>query len=349
MYIKRLTPINLFTILTLICSSAMADGPLVRLSEVRQPIAHDFVTVVGYLQSKNTLSLSLPMDGTLTFSAEVGKRVEAGELLASIDDTEIVLKIAEQEAIIARETSLCDYYGQEVMRLEKLDRDQHTSKLRLAEWINNRDQASANLKIAKIRLQQLRDRRHRMKLYSPANGIVFKQLLQTGEQVTAGDTIVNIVDNTNLEVVAAVPVRHRARLISGVGTQVSADTFTTNARLDSVIPVGDLDTQQFEIRLSVNANVLDHWAIGHLLSVEVPLAANGFTSQVPRDALLRNKDHQYVLVITEEDVVREVKVDTGYGDGDWVAVNGELTELDRVVVRGGVGLKSGATVSVMNQ
>ncbi len=89
--------------------------------------------------------------------------------------------------------------------------------------------------------------------------------------------------------------------------------------------------------------------------VQQPVTVFGFESGrtgmvrsvVPRDALIRRREGTDVFRVNGDDTAERISVTTGDSRGDLVAVEGDLAEGDRVVVRGAESLRDGATVVVV--
>lgn len=69
--------------------------------------------------------------------------------------------------------------------------------------------------------------------------------------------------------------------------------------------------------------------------------------QVPRSAIVEDMGTDSVFIVEEGKAVRRI-VKTGYGENGMIEIIDGLKENDNVVTVGQLGLKPGATVSVIN-
>ena len=83
---------------------------------------------------------------------------------------------------------------------------------------------------------------------------------------------------------------------------------------------------------------------GQLVKVEIPLADSSMTLAVPRDAVVIRSEGSYVYRVSEGDIAERISVVVGAGDASLVAVEGELAEGQRIVVRGADRLQHGQAV-----
>ena len=88
-------------------------------------------------------------------------------------------------------------------------------------------------------------------------------------------------------------------------------------------------------------------SLGQLVSVAVPVRGTRKTLAVDRDALILRREGTFVYRVNSDGQAERVAVDAGVSVGRLVAVEGELTEGDRVVVRGGESLAPGQSVAVV--
>jgi multidrug efflux pump subunit AcrA (membrane-fusion protein) len=112
-----------------------------------------------------------------------------------------------------------------------------------------------------------------------------------------------------------------------------------------VIPVGDERSRMFEIRIAANDPA---WVVGSPVRVALPSSDPRELVAIPRDALVLRGTEVYVLRVKADNTVEKVKVDTGIGLGAMVEVIGDLSDGDRVIVRGAERLQPGQSVAVID-
>ena len=54
-----------------------------------------------------------------------------------------------------------------------------------------------------------------------------------------------------------------------------------------------------------------------------------------------------VYTVNDEDTAMRIAINTGIASGQWIAVEGEINEGDRVVIRGGERLRPGQQVRIL--
>lgn len=300
--------------------------------------------VAGTVVSRQDARVSAEVTGRLESVAEVGTEVAKGDVLAEIDDTQLRLRVAEQESVVTREEANLGYLRKQQERLESLEASNAAARNQLDQITSQRQVAESDLAVAKARLAQLRDQLDRTIIEAPFAGVVSERLSEPGERVTEGTAVVRILSTENREVQARArleylpfvgegdPVRVRWRDQSHVGT------------VRAVVRAGDEVSHLFELRIDVPDSL---WPIGQTVQVALPTANTRQALAVPRDAIVLRREGNSVYVVQEDGKARRVRVDPGRGDGDYVEVDGPVEPGDRVIIRGNERLEAGQAVNVL--
>jgi hypothetical protein len=88
--------------------------------------------------------------------------------------------------------------------------------------------------------------------------------------------------------------------------------------------------------------------VGQTLRVAVPNDERRDVLTVPRDALVLRPEGQSVFIVDDGNMAQRVDVRTGVGSGEVIEVFGEISEGDKVVIRGNERLQPGQPVSIMD-
>ncbi len=120
------------------------------------------------------------------------------------------------------------------------------------------------------------------------------------------------------------------------------------ARIRTVVPAANSQSQTFEVRLDLPANAPRLVAAGQLVSVSLPLSAN-LALTVPRDSVVLREEGAFVMRINDDAKAERIAVEVSEASGDQIAVRGELQSGDRVAVRGAEALDDGDLVAVQTE
>lgn len=323
--------------------------------------ADDTVTVTATLVSTEALTPQIPAAGTvfsrheaevtaglagrLSWVAEPGDVIAEGEPVARFDCEALTLRREEQAAIAEREAIATAALAREAERLEQLNVRLVAATTQVDRTRADRDLAGAELKIARVRTRQIDAELKRCVARAPFTGVVTQQQRRAGEDIDRNTVIASLTDVTNLEVRAAVPVRHLPRVRRGSVTQVMLGELVMEGRIRKTVPAADPLSQTFELRIDLPAQAASVLAAGQLVSVKVPLVGDAAMT-VPRDALVLRDDGTFVVRIDANDEAQRVPVTIAEASGERVAVRGKLAPGDRIAVRGAGALSDGQAVRV---
>lgn len=302
------------------------------------------VTVTGQVRSRSAAELAAAVAGTLAWVAEPGAAVAAGAIVARLDTDELALQKLEQDARVKRGEINLRQLQREAERLEQLGAA--VSRFQLEQAQGQRDLAEADLEIARAALKQLQERLSRAEIRAPFAGVVAERMHRAGEEVARGQAVARLMDPRTLEVRLFLPLRHVGAIRAGDRVTMRLAGRERIAKVRAIVPAGDPGSQSFEVLVDLPADA--GLAAGATVPVALPLGAHESLLAVPRDALILRAGGSSVYRV-KDDRAQRIAVVPGVADGDWVAVAGDLSPEDRVVVRGGENLHDGAPVKVVGR
>ena len=329
----------------LLPAAAMAQfggTPPVDLSEARLTTMAPTMQVAGTVVSRSDAFLSAEVEGRLIEVADIGSRVEAGDVVARIEDTTLSLRARELESEITRAEARLKFLEAELRRFERLAETNLAAASQIDQTLSERDIAASDLAVVRARLDQIEDQIERTRITAPFPGVVAERVAQAGERVAIGTRVVRLVNPDNLEVVARAPLNYYRFVQPGDELAIMAAGELLHAPLRTTVSVGDEARHVFELRLDLDARL----PVGQTVRVTVPTADIREVLAVPRDALVLRGDGIAVFIIDEDNKARRIRVTTGIGEGEWIEVRGPIQEGDRVVIRGNERLRPGQEVTV---
>lgn len=348
MKFKRIVPAAISTILLLFCNfSVLAQGeqppsPVkVNSVEFRSMVA--MAIMPGTVVSREDARISAEVSGRLLMIADIGIRVEKGAVVARIDDVRLKLQQSELQAQVQRVKAQLTFLRAEEKRLSKLAKKNLASSTQYEQTIADRLVAESDLVIANVRLEQVRDELRRSGISAPFPGIVVARLSHVGERLAVGTEVLRLVNIDNLEVVVRAPLEYMPYSSPGDKLEVISRDSHFLAPIRTLVAVGDERTHVFEIRLDLPANA---YPVGQTLRVRIPVASRAEVLAVPRDALVLRGKGISVFVVGADNKVRQVMVETGISEQQWIAVEGDLRAGDKVVIRGAERLRPEQQVAI---
>jgi RND family efflux transporter MFP subunit len=329
-------------LLPAVATAQFGGTPPVDLSEARMTTMAPTMQVAGTVVSRSDAFLSAEVEGRLIEVADIGGRVEAGDVVARIEDTALSLRARELESELRRAEARLRFLEAELLRFERLAETNLAAASQIDQTRSERDIAASDLAVVRARLDQIEDQIERTRITAPFPGVVAERVAQAGERVAIGTRVVRMVNPESLEIVARAPLSYFRYVQPGDELAINVAGEILHAPLRTTVSVGDEARHVFELRLDLDARL----PVGQTVRVTVPTADVREVLAVPRDALVLRGDGIAVFIVDEDNKARRIRVTTGIGEGDWIEVRGPIQEGDRVVIRGNERLRPGQEVSV---
>jgi RND family efflux transporter MFP subunit len=326
--------------------TGMAQSPPpapVAIDEARLDTFSAALWVSGTVISRNDARIGAETDGRITWIADVGERIEAGEAIARVDDEDLLLELEDNLAVLESLFARQRYLQNNLERLNRLAVSKNAAANQLDEARSQLDMTVQDIRRAEVAVAQTRRRIEQSRVLAPFTGIVVERLLQVGEFVRRGAEVARLVDTGNREIRVQAPLDVASFINEGMEVSVKHNDMETLSPVRRVIPVGNERSRMFEIRIAAEDPA---WVIGSPVRVALPNSDPRRLVAVPRDALVLRGAEMFVLRVTNENVVEKITVNTGIGLGSLVEVIGDVGDGDRVVTRGAERLKPGQEVVI---
>ena len=335
------------------CQKVVAERPVEArpvVVVVAKPVsAIEAQTYTGVVRARVEADLAFRVGGKITArKVEVGDRVTAGQILATLDPTDYELAVHAAEADLAAaqfeaiQTARDDARTLELAAtgaISALERD--TKKLAKDAARERSVKAQNNLDIARNRLSYC-------ELKAGVAGVVMTTPRESGEVVTDGDAVLRIARAGELEAVVSVPENRLA--LARTGDAVAkfwATGTTTNAKVREVSPAADPVTRTYTAKFSL-LNPPDNLRLG--MTATVTLSPHSAISAIvlPATAIVQHDGNPSVWVVAGSKI-KSVPVKVRSFRQDLVVVESGLDGGEVVVRAGGHTLDAGQSVRVVGE
>ena len=305
-------------------SAGRADAAVtVELSASRAESVERVLTLQGHVEPEQVVDVRARTDGQVVETpVPEGATVERGEVVArlAMDDREARLR--------------------EARAAERQARSDHQAAIRLADQgFQARlaaERTEAALEAARARVAAIELDMARTRIEAPIGGILDRLIARPGEVISAGDPVVEIVENDPLRAIVSIPQHrvHEAR--EGQAARVVfLDGERRLGRLEYVSVMADAETRTFRARVSVPNPERDLPA-GTSVTVEIPVEEVSAHPVSPA-LITQNEDGRLgVMVAIEGDEglqARFVAVEPVRADASRIWVTG-LPETVRLITLG---------------
>jgi RND family efflux transporter MFP subunit len=300
--------------------------------------------VPGSVVSRNDARLATSAAGRLEYVAEVGTRIRAGERVAKLEDEAVRLQVADTKAEIARIDAQRAMSERQLQRIEQLANNS-ISQTQLDEVRSQLAMLTAQLEQAQVRHRSALHDLEQTELRAPFSGVVTERLAQRGEYVATGAAIARVVDTVHVEARVQAPLSLLDTVRPTMELPVRFAGKQTQAKVRTVVPVGEERSRQFELRMTLADSAFN---VGTALEIGVPEREATEALVVPRDAIAVRQNGNYLMRI-RGNTAEKVDITSLTTDGDLVTIRGPVAAGDMVVVRGVERLQNGQRVTVISR
>jgi RND family efflux transporter MFP subunit len=351
----KLLCLNLL-ILALIPLGALAQKfppASVNVDSAKMTALSPVIWVSGTVVSQNDANIAAEVSGRLTSLSAIGTRVVQGDVIASLDDKQLIIELREAHALVLNSKAHLSYLEAEVIRKKELFNKKISPKSELDKVMSERDIAQGDVIVAQARVDKIKQNLAYTELKAPFSGIVTQRIANLGEYVENGSAILRLVEIENSEASVFTPIVAYQYLKETKQLSVKSALGLGQANIKAIIPVANARSHLMEVRLDMS--IFD-WPIGLNFKAQVANGPSETLLTVPRDALVLRREGASVFRINENEqgvTAEKVAVTIGTGMGGLVAVssrdpNKGINTGDLIIIRGAERLQDGQSVVVKN-
>ncbi len=287
----------------------------------------DRVTAVGSLLAAQSVSLAPEVDGRVVeIGAKDGQAVLANDLLFRLDDSVTEAELAQSEAELGLARA-------DLKRARNLAKNSFVSE-------RSREEAAANVKVLRAKLQVVRARLAKARIRAPFDGQLGLIKVNLGEYVKSGAALVRLDDLSSLKLDLRVPERLLARVRTGQTIRVTFDAYPER---EFVAAVETIDTAIDSVGRSLIvrgrlANPDRLLRPGMFARARLVLGARDTAVMVPEESVLASAKGQYVFAVRDGKAQRQM-VKTGIRQGGRIEIVDGVSAGELVVTAGQVKLR----------
>jgi macrolide-specific efflux system membrane fusion protein len=271
--------------------------------------------------------------------ANIGDYVQAGQIIAELDDAELQAKLNQNVAALNKAKADYEYAQLNIERQKSLLQQNFISQqqvdiaetsFKVAEA--QLKQAEANVDFAKVQLSYT-------KIFATTSGVIASVSTQEGETVSASlasPTFVSIIDLKRLEVNAYVDETDIGKIKVGQEASFTVDTYSDSdfrGKITAIYPKAVIQDNVVNYIVTIKITDFQNKILRPEMTTNVTLyletRKNVLT--IPTSAIKRDKGERFVTVIEgDKKVQRKVKI--GWNSNSYTEIVNGLTEGEKVVV-----------------
>lgn len=323
-YILAVTTVS---ILTMSCGSddkkVLVDNtpPIaVKINNVSANNNNPFLAVSGKIQSVNSADLSTRMMGFVSkVYVNVGDRVNKGQLLVSINNTDLQAKRAQVTASITEATAAYNNAKKDYNRFKNLFENNSASQKELDDITTQYEMAKARLDATNQMKNEVNAQFAYSNITAPFSGVVTGKSIKVGDMANPGQPLISVESPGNFEVIAMVPETE----ISQIKNKVEVDVLVKSINKTLKGKVSEVSTSakhtggQYLVKIALDksdANILS----GMFATVQFPIDKKPDTELVliPIEAIITKGQLSGVYTVSQSNtaLLRWLRLGRTYGD-----------------------------------
>jgi RND family efflux transporter MFP subunit len=325
----------------------------VKVSGVSENDNSPFVTASGKIEAENSANLSTRMMGYVTkLHVKVGQKVGAGQLLVSINNTDLQAKKAQVDASILQATAGYNNAKKDYDRFVNLYKQQSASQKELDDMTARYEMAKAGLEGAKQMRNEVMAQFSYSNITAPFSGTVTNTFVKEGDMANPGMPLVSVEGASRLQVTAMVSENDIASIKKGMPVKVLVKS--SNANLTGKVSEVSLSATNTggQYLVKVNLDKTDSSVLsGMFVNVQFPVENKTQAVQtdrilVPESALVKQGQLTGIYTIGTGNVAILRWLRIGKNFGNQVEVLSGLSASEQYIVSADGKLYNGATVSI---
>ena len=320
----------------------------VRVASVEKKVVSEQISLIGTTEAIATSIVASERAGVVeNFPVKAGDFVKKGQLLASLQATEVKLRLKSYQADKQRVGANLQSAEKELKRLRKL---------RAANSISETEFDTAHFAYQAISKSYLRSQAEidllnyqitQSEVFAPFSGFVAEEHTQVGEWIPSGGPVVTLIDIAQILVTVDVPERFAVKISDDSTVRVLIRSLSESlfpGAIYAILHQGNPNTRTIPIRVRIE-NPAHHVRAGMEAQVAFGLGDKKEVLLVPKDAVVTSGNNRLVYAVIEGKAVPMGVQLQGYYGGD-VAVTGNLKPGMAVVIRGNERLRPGQAVAI---
>lgn len=349
---------------TLLLSSCSSDEKIAaQLTDAPVTVAVSKTTVnndlsqasaSGKLVAKNSVNVSTRMMGYITnMKAEVGQNVSAGQLLVSINASDVQAKGGQANAQISQAQANYNIAKKDYERFQNLYQSQSASQKELDDMRARYEMAKAGLQAAQQMKNEVNAQYRYTNITAPISGTITAKYAEQGDMASPGMPLLTIKSPSSLQAQVLVSEQNIAMISNGMSVEVTLKSLnkTVSGTVSEISKSAANTGGQYMVKINIHngSGLLP----GMFVNVQFPFKNSGKINKdfqesmmIPKAALVENGQLTGIYVVSSQNtaVLRWLK--TGKTMGDRIEVISGLNPKETYIVSSNEKLYNGAKIQI---
>jgi len=322
----------------------------VKTNQVAANANSPFLSTSGKIQAVNSADLSTRMMGYVNkVHVNVGDKVRKGQLLVSINNSDLQAKRAQVNAGITEATAAFNNAQKDYNRFKNLFSENSASQKEMDDMTANYEMAKARLEAANQMKNEVNAQFTYSNITAPFDGTVTSKNVEAGNMANPGAPLISIETPGHFEVMAMVPESEISEIEKGstVAVLVKSINKTIKGKVTEVSTSAKNTGGQYLVKIALDktdANILS----GMFTTVQFPVERKAKSTMVliPTDVIITNGQLSGVYTVSQSNTAMLRWLRLGRTFGNQVEVLSGLNADEAYIVSAEGKLFNGAKISI---
>ena len=305
-------------------------------------------TYSGEVRGRYETQLAFQVTGKIIKrNVELGSKVQAGDILMQIDAKDIQQTVNSNSAQVASAQSQLTLAESNLTRYRQLLSQGAISQSMYDQYVNAYNVAVANVNQASSQYSQGANQLDYTVLRADKAGVVSSITAEMGQVVSAGQSVVTVVQDDEREIEINVPENRLNELRNAEQIKASfwaLPNITVTGKIREIAPMADPNTRTFKVRISL-ISPPPEIKLGMTSAIQLPDNNAQLTVNIPLSAVYQDGKLPAVWIV-KDDMLTLQSITTGkFGNGTIEVLSG-IKQGDCIVTAGVHKLKEGEKVII---
>jgi RND family efflux transporter MFP subunit len=327
-----------------------SPGIQVRVNEAGTNNSSPFLSTSGKIEAANSADLSTRMMGFVDkIHVNVGDNVKKGQLLVSINNTDLSAKSAQVNASITEAEAAFSNAEKDYNRFKNLFAENSASQKELDDMTARYEMAQARLEGARQMKNEVGAQYSYVNLRAPFSGTITNKFIDEGAMASPGQPLLSIEAPGNFEVITPVPESEISQIKPGAEVNVLVKSLgtTLKGKVTEVSTSAKNTGGQYLVKIALDKTT-EPILSGMYTTVQFPAEKTTAPAMVlvPKESLVNYGQLTGVYTVSDSNTALLRWLRLGRTFGDSVEVLSGLTLDERYIVSAESKLYNGAKITI---
>ena len=225
------------------------EGQLVPVRLIRLPLSESAVGTIRAVH-ETTIGSKL-LARVVEVNLKAGQKVQTGDVLIRLDDTDLRAKLQQAKAAVASAEAVYRQAAADEKRYAQLVKSRTISQQQYDNAVATLQSAEADLHRAQAAVNEVQATLDWATIRSPIEGTVIDKKVDVGDMVTPGQMLVTLFDPKHMQLVASVreSLTRRLQVGQSIGVQVEGLNKQCSGTVSEIVPEAQSASRSFQVKV----------------------------------------------------------------------------------------------------